>query len=60
MSEEKDTGAPFGTVYFGAILAIGGGALTVTTGSPIGPVAAICGVMFVCTGMVLRGLYRLR
>ena len=60
MSTDKpDTGPPFGTIYFGGIVAAFGLLLTVTTTDALGPVLAIAGTMLACTGLVLRGMYRL-
>lgn len=52
----RDQGKPFGTVYFGAILAVIGLVLTVASPVSIGPVLAIVGAMLVCTGLVLRAM----
>lgn len=49
---------PFGTVYFGATLAVIGLALTIATTGAIGPVLAIVGTVLACTGLVLRALHR--
>ena len=52
----SDTGKPFGTVYFGAIVAVIGLVLTIASPVSIGPVLAIVGAMLVCTGLVLRAM----
>lgn len=49
---------PFGAVYFGVLLVVAGVAAA-ALGMPIGTLAAIAGVLFVCTGMLQRTLHRL-
>jgi hypothetical protein len=60
LATETDTGPPFGLVYLGTLIAVIGLVLTLALPGALGPVAAISGVLLVCTGLVLRGLYRLR
>ncbi len=58
MSDARDTGKPFGMLYFGAIAALIGAVLMFTSATAIGSVLVISGTLVACTGMVLRGLYQ--
>lgn len=59
MSEDvQGSSKPFGTVYFGAIVAVLGLVLTVASPVSIGPVLAIVGTLLACTGLVLRAIHQ--
>jgi len=58
-NKPHDEGPPFGVVYFGSIVTVAGGVLMASPWSG-GSTILVSGVLLVCTGLILRALYRLR